>query len=70
MLQVGRIGGENVEWLDYNVAECDWFISGSTDCIDGRYEKLDLRNNGLSGELPDALAVLTDLRIMVWLTTN
>jgi hypothetical protein len=55
----------NPGWLDYNVAECDWFTSDSSDCIGGRrYRKLALHENGLSGELPDALGVLTDLRIM------
>jgi hypothetical protein len=84
-------GGENWinndGWLDYNVAECDWFtdfsltedfsflgdfsfIGGFSSLIDTcindvRYSNLVLEQNGLSGELPDALAVLTDLQTMV-----
>jgi hypothetical protein len=81
-------GGENWRnndgWLDYNVAECDWFtdfsliddfsflggfsfgnFSSIDSCInDNRYSNLALSQNGLSGELPDALAVLTDLQTM------
>jgi hypothetical protein len=62
-------GGENwinkTGWLDYNVAECDWFTYDSFDsCIGGRYRQLILSENGLAGELPNALGVLTDLRTM------
>jgi hypothetical protein len=55
---------ESAGWLDYDVAECDWFTTERLDlCIgDGRYRSLAVISNGLSGELPDALAILTDLQ--------
>jgi hypothetical protein len=80
----GENWGNSDGWLDYDVAECDWFTSFSLiedfsfidddffsiddflsfdTCInDVRYSNLLLQQNRLAGELPDALAVLTDLR--------
>jgi hypothetical protein len=54
---------DNQGWLDYNVAECAWSMTYSVS-IDCRIEKLSLRNYGLSGQLPDALDTMTDLRDM------
>ena len=47
-------------WLNPERSECDWY--GITcDNIDNIVERIDLSNNGISGELPDEISSLSNL---------
>jgi len=66
-------GGENswkesTKWLDHTGSECKWFSRDfqSELICDGteQYHTLSLRGNGLKGQLPDELELLTSLNIV------
>jgi len=55
----------NTDWLDYEVPECEWFSKADPVCDEnGIYLALHLDDNGLVGELPPELSLLSKLEML------
>jgi len=53
---------QNRNWISHQFHECDWWSRFSSTCSeDSSYESINLRENGLSGEVPLEVGLLTNL---------